>query len=314
MKTKKKLLLISYLDTSEATRIFLEGAGRHSLNVTFCTHRTHSLYLSAKNRSETERSECLSSKSDHRSPYITYPPLPEANVAFTRIGSVTPQAILPLVRASEVSGIPTVNSFQSISLGRNKLLSYAALRENNIAIPRTVSLSEDNGIDEELLTELLGTPPYVVKLVQGRKGIGVVRLDSLTSLRSQLDLLRELGQECIVQEYIKLPVVRDIRVLVVGGRAIAALTRTVSTPHEFRSNLAAGGSAEKWELDANITHLAEGATKALGLDIAGVDILEGTNGPVVIEVNLSPGLKGFEITGQMFAVDAIFEYLISSMR
>jgi ribosomal protein S6--L-glutamate ligase len=194
------------------------------------------------------------------------------------------------------------------------LLAYGALSEKNIPIPRTVSLSESTEINEPLLSELLGAPPYVVKLVQGRKGIGVVRIDSLTSLRSQLDLLRELGQECIIQECVRLPVVRDIRVLVVGGRAVAALTRTVSTPHEFRSNLAAGGKAEKCELTPIITHLAEGAANALGLDVAGVDILESPKGPLVIEVNLSPGLKGFEITGQMFAVDAIFEYLKSMMR
>lgn len=305
MKKTKTLLLISYLDSSEATRIFLEGAARHDFDVTFCTHRTHSLYLS--NRQHENNAST-------KGPYVTHPHLPEADVAFTRIGSVTPQAILPLVRASEVRGIPTVNSFQALSLGRNKLLSYALLRENNIPIPKTVSLSETCNLDEDFLIDLLGPPPYVVKLVQGRKGIGVVRLDSLTSLRSQLDLLRELGQECIVQECIRLPLVRDIRVLVVGGRAIAALTRTVSTPHEFRSNLAAGGSAEKWPLTPTVTGLAEGAAKALNLQIAGVDILEAAEGPLVIEVNLSPGLKGFEITDQMFAVDAIFEYLASIKR
>jgi ribosomal protein S6--L-glutamate ligase len=303
MKMKKKILLISYLDTSEATRIFMEVAKRHALDVIFCTHRTHSLYLPDRHAVNGE----------HRSPYITHPTLPKADIAFTRIGSVTPQSILPLVRACEVGGIPTVNSFQALFLGRNKLLSYAVLSENNIPIPRTVSLSEISGIDEAFITEILGEPPYVVKLIQGRKGIGVVRLDSLTSLRSQLDLLRELGQECIIQECIRLPVVRDIRVLVVGGCAIAALTRTVSTPHEFRSNLAVGGSAQKWELTPAVTHLAEGAAKALGLDIAGVDILESSDGPLVIEVNLSPGLKGFEITGQMFAVDAIFEHLRNVM-
>jgi ribosomal protein S6--L-glutamate ligase len=213
------------------------------------------------------------------------------------------------VRACEVAGIPTVNSFQALCLGRNKLLSYALLSEKNIPIPRTISLSETGEIDENFLIDRLGPPPYVIKLVQGRKGIGVVRLDSLTSLRSQLDLLKELGQECIIQECIRLPVIRDIRVLVVGGRAVAALTRTVSTPHEFRSNLAAGGSAEKWPLTPHITELAENAARALNLDIAGIDILEAPDGPLIIEVNLSPGLKGFELTNQMFAVDEIFEYL-----
>jgi len=305
MNTSKKLILISYLDSSEATRIFLEGASRHDFDVTFCTHRTHSLYLPNRQDGDTDTKPAC---------YRTYPSLPEANVAFTRIGSVTPQAILPLVRACEVKGIPTINSFQALSIGRNKLLSYALLREHNVPIPKTISLSETCEIEEDFLIELLGPPPYVVKLVQGRKGIGVVRLDSLTSLRSQLDLLKELGQECIIQECIRLPVVRDIRVLVVGGRAIAALTRTVSTPHEFRSNLATGGSAEKWLLTRAITQLAERAAKALNLDIAGVDILEASDEPVVIEVNLSPGLKGFALTGQMSAVDAIFEYLQSIMK
>jgi len=304
MTRKKRLILISYLDTSDATKIFLDGAKRHSLDVTFCTHRSHSLYLPNNLIPDTQ----------HNGGYHIIPPLPEADVAFTRIGSVTPQAILPLVRACEVHGIPTINSFQALTLGRNKLHSYGLLNENNIAIPRTLSYAEKVDINETFLLKNLGTPPYVVKLVHGRKGIGVVRVDSITSLRSQLDLLRELGQECLIQECIQLPVVRDIRVLVVGGKAIAALTRTVSTPHEFRSNLAAGGSAEKCELTPAITNLAERAAKTLALDIAGVDLLESANGLVVIEVNLSPGLKGFVITNQMNAIDVIFEYLAEVAR
>jgi ribosomal protein S6--L-glutamate ligase len=295
-----QLLLISYLDSSEATKIILTTAPRHDIKVTLCTHRTSSVMLNS----------VMLNSADHSSHVTVTPSLPPADVAFTRIGSVTSSSILPLVHWCELSHIPTFNSFRALYFGRNKLMAYTSLAGAGIAIPRTLSLAKSSPVTSELLSPLIGKPPFILKIIHGRKGIGVVRADSVASLRSQIDLLREMDEEFLLQEFIPVHPVQDIRVLVIGGHAIAAFVRTISHNDEFRSNLAAGATASTYTLNDEIRKIAEKATKALELTIAGVDIMiDADSRPLVIEVNLSPGLKGFINTGQEHVVDELLNFL-----
>ena len=153
---------------------------------------------------------------------------------------------------------------------------------------------------------MVGGPPVVIKLVEGTQGLGVVLGETMPSAKSTFEAFREANINILVQEYVKEAGGADIRAFVIGDRVVGAMKRQ-SGPGEFRSNLHRGGTAEKLKITPEEGSVAVRACRALGLNVAGVDMLRSSRGPVLIEVNSTPGLKGIEqstgidIAGQMIA-------------
>jgi ribosomal protein S6--L-glutamate ligase len=224
-------------------------------------------------------------------------------LVLTRLGSTTPDTTLHLLKYLEQCSIPCINSSNAIAWCRDKTYSYHKLSQAGVPIPKTVLLGPKACLDEAI--EIIPGPPWVVKLPRSSKGLGVLIADSLRSLKSSIDVLHGLGQDLILQEAITEANGSDIRVLVVGGVAVAAMRRSASGD-DFRSNLFLGGAAAKLDMSNEVSQIAEQAVRALQVDIAGVDLLESKQGPVVIEVNNSPGLVGIqEATGLDLASDII---------
>lgn len=211
--------------------------------------------------------------------------------AFTRMGASAPPDGLAALRQLELLGAPCINAAAAILTARDKARSFQALAAAGLPLPATLLLGR--GAPAELAERSLGPAPWIVKLPLGAQGAGVMIAESLRSLRSIIDTLRGLEQRLIVQRFIAEAAGSDVRVLVIGGRARAAMRRR-SQSDDFRSNLHRGGSAEAVAIDGALAAIAEGATAALGLEVAGVDLLESAAGPVIIEVNASPGLEGIE--------------------
>ena len=148
-----------------------------------------------------------------------------------------------------------------------------------------------NGVDEAL--ELVGGCPVIVKLQQGTQGVGTILADTPQALYSLVETLWAMGQEIVLQEYVQESEGRDIRALVVGSKVVAAMRR-VAQPGEFRANLHRGGQGNALDLPRRFRNCAIKAAALVGLDVAGVDLLEGQQGPVVLELNSSPGFEGIE--------------------
>ncbi|MCB0336025.1 MAG: RimK family alpha-L-glutamate ligase [Bdellovibrionales bacterium] len=199
--------------------------------------------------------------------------------------------MLNVIELLEILGVPCINSFHAIYNCRNKARAGFLLSQADIAVPRSLFLGEGN--EYQSLLPSFGDPPWVLKLSQGCYGQGVMKIDSRESLSSVVDCVRLQASELILQEFIAEAKGSDIRAFVLQGNLVAAVRRCASKG-DFRSNLHQGGTPEKVELSPEFQVVAEKAAQQLGLEIAGVDILESTRGPLVLEVNSSPGITGIE--------------------
>lgn len=213
------------------------------------------------------------------------------DAVITRLGGSAPRQAFDLVRAIESCEIPCVNSSASIERTTDKIRSFHHLSGAGLPLPRTLSIAADGSLDA--IQERLGDPPYVLKLPSSVQGLGVARVDSMSSLRSTVDLLRSREDRLIVQEFVHEAAGTDLRILVLGGHAVAAMRRH-GAADEFRSNLHRGGTVAKVDITDELAELAVGASKTLGLQAAGVDLLMSARGPLIIEVNASPGLHGIQ--------------------
>jgi len=225
-------------------------------------------------------------------------PAGRVDVGLPRIGAALPGQGVAVVSHLEAMGVPVVNRAAAIRQARDKLQTLQILAARGIRFPRTV-LARRPGQFEEAL-ERVGGPPVVLKLLQGTQGVGVILAETRAAAASILDSLWGLRQDVLVQEYVAESAGRDVRALVVGGKLVAAMRRQARTG-EWRSNIHRGGAGTRVELDPAYTHAALVAAEAVGLDVAGVDLLEGRDGPLVIEVNASPGFEGLE---QVCGIDA----------
>merc|ERR1711974_306718 len=188
-------------------------------------------------------------------------------------------------------GTYSVNESAAISRSRDKLRSLQLLSRKGIGMPRTGFAHHPDRIDD--LIKNVGGAPVVIKLLEGTQGIGVVLAESQKAAESIIEAFMGLNASILVQEFIKEAGGSDIRCLVVGGKVVAAMKRQAA-PGEFRSNLHRGGSASLVRLSPAERKTAIDAAKTMGLNCCGVDILRSNNGPVVMEVNSSPGLEGIE--------------------
>ena len=211
-----------------------------------------------------------------------------------------------VVRQFEMMGVFSSNESQAITRSRDKLRSLQILSRTNVKMPITGFAHSTRDIDG--LIETVGGAPLIIKLLEGTQGVGVILADSQSAARSVLGAFRQLTPNILVQEFIKEAKGSDIRCLVVGNKVVAAMERRAA-PGEFRSNLHQGGTAHETTLSRQERSTARVAVKALGLNVAGVDLLRSERGPLVLEVNSSPGLEGIEAATGLDVAGMIIEDL-----
>jgi ribosomal protein S6--L-glutamate ligase len=214
-----------------------------------------------------------------------------------------------VVRQFEVMGVFTANESQAISRSRDKLRCLQILAREGIGLPVTGFAHATQDIDG--LIDTVGGAPVVIKLLEGTQGIGVVLAETHQAARSVIEAFRGLDANILVQEFIKESQGSDLRCFVINGKVVAAMKRQ-SADGEFRSNLHRGGKAEKVKLTPEEKSTAIRAAKAMGLSVAGVDMLRSNHGPVVMEVNSSPGLEGIETATGIDVAGKIIEFISKS--
>jgi ribosomal protein S6--L-glutamate ligase len=216
-----------------------------------------------------------------------------------------------VLRQFEMMGVFTPNTSDAVLRARDKLRSLQLLARENIGMPATVF--GDNPDDTADLLDTLGDTPHVIKLNEGAQGQGVLLAEKRSNSQSVIEAFRGLYANFLVQEFIKESKGADIRCFVVGGKVVAAIKRQ-ARDGEFRSNLHRGGSATVATLTAAETDTALRAARTIGLNIAGIDLLRSKRGPLVLEVNSSPGLEGIEGTTGVDIAGEIIDYIERRLR
>jgi len=220
-----------------------------------------------------------------------------------RIGATYTFYGTAVVRQFEMMGVFSANESQAIARARDKLRSLQLLARAGVGLPTTGFAHSTQDIDG--LLEIVDGAPLIVKLLEGTQGTGVVLAETRKAAESVIGAFRQLDANILVQKFVKEAKGNDIRALVVGSRVVAAMERRAA-PGEFRANLHRGGTAHGIKLSPEERRTAVKAAKTLGLNVSGVDMLRAADGPVVIEVNSSPGLEGIEsASGQDVAADII---------
>src|SRR5438067_5732835 len=212
-------------------------------------------------------------------------------VAVPRIGASVTSIGLSVVRHLEAMGVPLLNNASAIARSRDKLAALQQLASAGVRIPRTV-LARGGGDVRDLVAQVGGLPA-ILKLIQGTQGVGVMIAHSAAEVESILGTLWDLGQEILLQEFVAESRGRDVRALVVGDRVVGAMRREAPRG-EFRSNLHRGGFGTAIQLPPEYAEAAVRAAKVIGLEVAGVDLLESNEGPKIVELNSSPGFEGLE--------------------
>jgi ribosomal protein S6--L-glutamate ligase len=218
---------------------------------------------------------------------------------------------LAVLRQFEMMGVFPLNESVAIGRSRDKLRSLQLLARDGVGLPIT-AFTNDAGRTDEII-KMVGGAPVVVKLLEGTQGIGVVLGETHKSAKSVIEAFHGAEIAILVQEYVKEASGRDIRVFVVGGKVIAAMQRT-GAPGEFRSNLHRGGHAETIRISPDERKTATLAARSMGLNVCGVDLLRADEGPVVMEVNSSPGLEGIEQSTKVDVASKIIEFLEGNAR
>ncbi|WP_394173595.1 30S ribosomal protein S6--L-glutamate ligase [Thalassotalea litorea] len=232
--------------------------------------------------------------------------LPRYDAIIPRIGASITFYGTAVARQFEMMGTFNVNESVAISRSRDKLRSLQLLSRKGIGLPRTGFASKSDNIKD--LIKNVGGAPLVIKLLEGTQGIGVVLADTAKAAESIIEAFMDLKANILVQEFIKEAGGADIRCLVVGNRVVAAMKRQ-GAEGEFRSNLHRGGSAEIVKLSKEERETAVNAAKAMGLNVCGVDLLRSQSGPMVMEVNSSPGLEGIESATNLDVAAKIIEFI-----
>lgn len=254
---------------------------------------------------------CYMSIVAHR-PSIHYmgEPLEDMDAIIPRIGSSITFYGTAVVRQFEMMGTHTLNSSLSISRSRDKLRSMQMLARKGIGLPITGFAHSPDEVPD--LIQMVGGAPLVVKLLEGTQGIGVVLCETRQAAESVIEAFLGLDTNILVQEYIKEAGGADIRCFVIGDKVVAAIKRQAA-PGEFRSNLHRGGSAAVVKITPEERKTAVRAAKIMGLQVAGVDILRSNHGPVVMEVNSSPGLEGIEMATGKDVAGMVIEHLLKEL-
>ena len=228
-----------------------------------------------------------------------------------RIGASVTFYGLAVLRQFEMIGTYPLNESVAIGRSRDKLRSMQLLARKGIGLPNTTFARESRFTGE--IIETVGGAPVVIKLLEGTQGIGVVLADTPRSAKSVVEAFRGAGVNILVQQFIKEAGGSDVRAFVVGDKVVAAMQRK-GAEGEFRSNLHRGGSAAAVKLSSVERATALASAKAMGLNVCGVDMLRSNTGPVVMEVNSSPGLEGVEKATEVDVASKIIEFIETNAK
>ena len=237
--------------------------------------------------------------------------LEKADAVIPRIGASQTFYGTAVVRQFETMGSYCVNSSEAITASRDKLKSLQILAQDGINMPITGFASHT--MDIEGVIEKVGSVPLVMKLLQGTQGQGIVLAETRKAAESVMSAFRQLEADILVQEFIKESSGTDIRALVVGDNVVAAMRR-IAPEGEFRSNVHRGGRTEQITLNKEEEKIAVEAASVLGLRIAGVDLMRSKRGPLVLEVNSSPGLEGIEASSGVDVAGNIVRFIESDYK
>lgn len=225
--------------------------------------------------------------------------LPRIGASITYFGTA-------VVRQFEQMDVFCANSSAGISNSRDKLRSLQILSRHNIGIPETTFVRDKKDVLPAI--QRVGGAPVVIKLLEGTQGIGVLLAETVNSAEAIIEMLQSQRQNVLIQKFVAESKGKDIRAFVVGDRVVGAMRR-VAQGQEFRSNVHRGGRTEQVKLDPQYEETAVRAAQIMGLRIAGVDMLEGRDGPQIMEVNSSPGLEGIEGCTQLDIAGAVVDYI-----
>lgn len=270
---------------------FRDVAQREGVNLTFVAH---------------EDCEIIATREGRKSVYIKNEQIQKLpDCLIPRGGSTKEYFGRSVIRHLERLGVFVLNESSAIELARDKLATVQALAANNIPIPKTMLAKLP------LNADVVGTEftyPVVAKTLSGYGGKGIMLCENQNQLSDLVELIPD-ASNMIIQEFIATSAGRDIRVIVIGGRAIGAMLRT-SKNGSFKANYSSGGDVEPYELTQELEWLSVESARLIGLDIAGVDILFGEDGHLyVCEVNSSPGIEGFEKATDIDVPKAVFDYV-----
>lgn len=215
------------------------------------------------------------------------------NAVIPRIGASVTFFGTAVLRQLEMKNVFIANGSQAIARSRDKLRSSQILAEEGLGVPKTAFAKFPKDKDVDTMIDMVGGPPLIIKLLESTQGLGVVLAETKKAAKSVVEAFSGLKANIIIQEFIAEAKGADIRAFVVDGEVVGAMKRQ-GKEGEFRSNIHRGGKGEKVTLTKKQESVAIKATKALGLKIAGVDMLFAKRGPLVLEVNSSPGLQGIE--------------------
>ena len=232
--------------------------------------------------------------------------LPPFDAVIPRIGASITFYGLAVLRQFEVMGVWPLNESVAIGRSRDKLRSMQLLARSGIGLPITGYAHDARDTDD--LIQMVGGAPLVIKLLEGTQGVGVILGETHASAKSTIEAFRGAKQNILVQEFIKEARGVDIRCFVIGGKVVGTMMRK-GAADEFRSNLHRGGSAERIRITPEERSTAVRSAKTLGLNVAGVDLLRSNHGPVVMEVNSSPGIEGLEKATNLDIASMMIDFL-----
>ena len=227
-----------------------------------------------------------------------------------RIGASITFYGLAVLRQFEMMGVFAANESQAVARSRDKLRSLQLFSRRDIGIPPTAFARRREDLRDAI--KRVGGTPVILKLLEGTQGVGVILAESISTAESVLDAMHSLKQNILIQAFIKESAGQDIRAIVVGDRVVAAMRRKAAEG-EFRSNVHRGGSTEALTLEPDYEKTALEAAHALGLNIAGVDLMPSDDGPMVLEVNSSPGLKGIEAATGIDVAGTMIDFVLENL-
>ena len=235
----------------------------------------------------------------------------EFDAIVPRIGTTVTKHGAAIVKQFEMNHIFTTAKSLGIVRARNKVSTLQMMSKKGISVPKTVFSINPNNVEDQI--ELLGGAPVIIKLQEGTQGKGVILAESKKSAKSVIDTLYNMNTSILLQEYIEEAHGEDLRIVVVDNKIVASMKRT-SSLDDFRSNVHRGAETQKVQLTPREKFMAINATKHLGLGVAGVDLIRSRKGPLLIEVNASPGLKGIEAATDVNVAKSIVQYVEKNAR
>lgn len=245
--------------------------------------------------------------------YYDGEPIEDVAAVIPRIGASVTMYGTAVVRQFELMKVFCAIESQAIVRSRDKLRSLQIMARERLGVPKTVFARHPKDEDVDILLKQIGSLPVIIKLLEGTQGLGVVLTETRKAAKSVIEAFSGLKTSILIQEFIKEAGGSDIRVFIVDGKVVGAMKRT-GAEGDFRSNIHRGGTAEVIKLSPKEKKAALKAAESMGLSIAGVDLLQSSRGPLILEVNSSPGLQGIEKATGVDIASKIVEYIESHME